>query len=119
MCPKTLLYLAQIEIYHQLYSILNFIRSNGYYCFCDWVPGCSNEDELVDCCLICIIINERKYNQEKLDEIKKLPIKLVNFARALFLDLQEIFDFDETINYGWENMFFQVEIVIRDKGAYH
>ena len=41
--------------------------------------------------------NERKYNREKWDKIKKSPIKLVNFARGLFLDLQEIFDFDETI----------------------
>ena len=71
MCPKTLLYLAQIEIYRQLYSIANFIRSNGYYyCFCNQVPGCPDEDELDGWCLICVIINERKYDQEELDEIK-------------------------------------------------
>ena len=101
MSPKILLYHWQLKIYYELYRILSFIIDNAYwYCFCDSVPGCSQEHKFKGWCL-----NSIKFHKI-FGPNKKTPVKIVKLGTTLYKDLKQIVDYYEV-----ESMFLKVLIV--------
>ena len=102
----TLLYQSQLKVYCQLYNIIELLTSNAFwYCFCEKIPGCPDEHRVRDWCLVCMLVNHKKMDTIYLDETKKYPVKLANFATEIYEQLKQIADYDRIIIELWGSNF--------------